>query len=326
MPRRSRLVDEHRGLRAAVAQRVRPRAAASASTWSHPSSTTSARRSLSAPTTASSGVPPSVDGRAEEVGEPAGHAVGARARPGASEASEQNHTPPGHWSRWSRASSTARRLLPPPGGPGDRDGAVGLDELVEAAALAVRGRGAGPTARARRGSGGARCAAARSASARSGATTWWMCSGSVRSRSRCSPRSRSVMPGGRRSATRPAVAPLTTIWPPWATSWRRAVRFTVGPNQSPSRSWASPLCRPIRTRSGPTRQCSRAERALGGDRRGHAVGRPARTPRPPVAAELEDGAAVAVDDPGQEAVVVGEVVAHRRGRAPPTAACCPRRP
>jgi hypothetical protein len=83
-----------------------------------------------------------------------------------------------------------------------------------------------------------------------------MCTGSTRSRKRCSPRSISPMSEGSWSATSSAVVPLRTICPPWATALRREVRMTVGPNQSPSRCWASPLCSPIRTRSAPARHGS----------------------------------------------------------------------
>ena len=47
--------------------------------------------------------------------------------------------------------------------------------------------------------------------------------------SRCAPRSRRVMPGGKRSRTSSAVASVSRIWPPWPAASSRASRFSAGP-------------------------------------------------------------------------------------------------
>ena len=56
--------------------------------------------------------------------------------------------------------------------------------------------------------------------------------------------------GGRSSATRAAVVPDTSTWPPWPIASRRAARLSAGPKKSPSRTSALPEWIAIRTSTG----------------------------------------------------------------------------
>ena len=92
-----------------------------------------------------------------------------------------------------------------------------------------------------------------------------------------------------------------------------ATRLTVGPNQSPSRCWASPLWSPIRTRSGPTRQCSvPSERCAATAAATPSIGR-SNTAATPSPRNLKTWPPWVLTTEVRQAVVVGEVVAHRGG-------------
>ena len=82
-----------------------------------------------------------------------------------------------------------------------------------------------------------------------GASSWKICSGRLRSFSRCMPRSRRLAPPGSASPSRALAAAETRICPPCATAATRAPRCTSIPTSPVAPCSTSPEWMPIRTRS-----------------------------------------------------------------------------
>ncbi len=141
-------------------------------------------------------------------------------------ASGTNHAPSGNRSTQSPASASERRVLPVPPGP------VRVSSRVFSSRPTAASTSARPTKLV---SCGGRllgvASSVRSAgnvASRPSASSWYRRSGRARSLSRCSPRSRSAMPGPGSPASARA-ASVTTTWPPCAAAATRAARWTSRP-------------------------------------------------------------------------------------------------
>ncbi len=153
--------------------------------------------------------------------------AGSRCPGSVTDASGTNQTPSRNSSSTLRAASKASRDFPIPAGP---TSVTRRDERTSSATCRTSRRrpmkDVNPIGRLPRSA--MLCNGGKSLGSPA-MSSWNRCSGSMRSLSRCGPRSRTVTPSGRRRSTSARVPSEMTTCPPWAAAAMRAARWTSNP-------------------------------------------------------------------------------------------------